>query len=66
MTTMYSEATNQAYSTTQKDSASSEFVRGKSVFIGCEGLAAQLKVNSNQGRETTGCNWGFDFGLFSE
>ena len=43
-----------------------DFVRGKSVFIGREGLAAQLKVNSSQRKEITGCNWGFDFGLFSE
>ena len=63
---MYSEATNQAYSTMLKDSATTEFVRGKSVFIGRKGLAAQLKVNSNQGKEITGCNWEFDFGLFSE
>ena len=38
-----------------KDSAISGFVRGKSV-IGREGLAAQLKVNSSQRKEITGCN----------
>ena len=56
----------QAYSTRPKDSATSGFVRGKSVFIANEILAAQLKVNSSQRKEITGCNWGFDFELFSE
>ena len=57
-------ATNQGYSRRPKDSTTSEFVRGKSVFIGREVLATQLTVNSNQRKEITGCNWGFDFGLF--